>query len=178
MLIEVIIGEESMPVDILIVAVLLIISIGWAFFALANDGKKGRRLSEQNKKESTEENRERQTRDITYEDMERALLLAEVKEKLKKYFTKENLKKLILELLKKYSTKENILNNIFLISAVLVCIFFFFSAFEKDCSRCDLEWEWYEFKKFFWPCFALVLLHYVSKIAKSFHVIANQNKNK
>lgn len=88
---------------------------------------------------------------------------------IKKYCTKENIKK--------YATKENILNYFFLIVAGFVFAFFLLYAFGINYHD-TIYWDWDIFKKCLWPCFALVFLHYVSKIAKSFHEIANKNKNK
>ena len=76
---------------------------------------------------------------------------------------------------------------------VLMVAFFVFYAFDTKCvldngkilpaEKCHpdwhrLVWEWTTFIKCFWPCFALLGLHYLSKIAMNLHEIAKQNKNK
>ena len=82
--------------------------------------------------------------------------------------------------LKKYCTKKNIQENFFLILACLVFVWFLFYAFDEHCyNRCRVEWEWYTFRKCLLPCFCLVFLHYLSKIARSFAITEkNKEENK
>ena len=102
-------------------------------------------------------------------------LMTATKEEIKGKIT--SLIEKINGLLKKYCTKENISDYFFLIVAAFVLIFFFFDACEREhYGFWGIGFEWDDFKKCLWPCFALILLHYVSKIAKSLCEKANKNK--
>lgn len=64
-----------------------------------------------------------------------------------------------------------IVNNVFLVMAGLVFVWFLFASFETTFSG-GISWDWDNFKHCIKPCFCLLFLHYLSKIAQASTVIA------
>lgn len=62
-------------------------------------------------------------------------------------------------------------NNLFLVVARLVFVWFLFASFETTFSG-GISWDWDNFRHCIKPCFCLLFLHYISKIAQASTVIA------